>query len=166
MCVRACVCVLPQPTPLCVCLACSERASATGACGDRLKEGASINRSLVTLGNVISALGEDICMYLLIDTAVLVSSVELFYCLNHPLRPPSTLPFPSPTFDSALPFSAAEMGTKATTRGFIPYRDSVLTWLLKDSLGGNSKTIMVTSKLLDVWHTGSRQQVHPTTRVD
>ena len=43
-----------------VCLACSERASATGASGDRLKEGASINRSLVTLGNVISALGEDI----------------------------------------------------------------------------------------------------------
>jgi kinesin family protein 1 len=25
----------------------------------------------------------------------------------------------------------------------VPYRDSVLTWLLKESLGGNSKTIMI-----------------------
>jgi soluble cytochrome b562 len=29
------------------------------------------------------------------------------------------------------------------TRDVVPYRDSVLTWLLKDSLGGNSKTAMV-----------------------
>ena len=35
----------------------SERASATGAEGIRLKEGGNINRSLVCLGNVISALG-------------------------------------------------------------------------------------------------------------
>lgn len=30
-------------------------------------------------------------------------------------------------------------------QNFVPYRDSVLTWLLKDSLGGNSKTIMIAS---------------------
>uniref|UniRef100_A0A8D8RF75 Kinesin-like protein n=3 Tax=Cacopsylla melanoneura TaxID=428564 RepID=A0A8D8RF75_9HEMI len=72
-------------------LAGSERADATGATGDRLKEGAHINKSLVTLGSVISSL--------------------------------------------------AELSVKKST--FVPYRDSVLTWLLKDSLGGNSKTIMI-----------------------
>ncbi|KAG7202642.1 hypothetical protein KM043_009820 [Ampulex compressa] len=79
-------------------LAGSERANATGATGQRLKEGAHINKSLVTLGSVISALAE-------------VSS----------------------TTDA----------TTSKRNVFIPYRDSVLTWLLKDSLGGNSKTIMI-----------------------
>lgn len=37
-------------------LAGSERASKTGATGDRLKEGCKINLSLSALGNVISAL--------------------------------------------------------------------------------------------------------------
>ena len=31
----------------------------------------------------------------------------------------------------------------ATRAKFVPYRDSKLTWLLKENLGGNSKTIMV-----------------------
>ena len=41
-------------------LAGSERADSTGATGQRLKEGGSINKSLVTLGNVISTLGKGI----------------------------------------------------------------------------------------------------------
>ncbi|XP_030370145.1 kinesin-like protein Klp98A isoform X2 [Scaptodrosophila lebanonensis] len=81
-------------------LAGSERANATGATGQRLKEGAHINKSLVTLGSVISALAE--------QTGV------------------ATTP---------------NSGTKRVL--YIPYRDSILTWLLKDSLGGNSKTIMI-----------------------
>lgn len=79
-------------------LAGSERADATGATGQRLKEGAHINKSLVTLGSVISALAE-------------------------------------------LSVTVDSNGIKKSL--FIPYRDSVLTWLLKDSLGGNSKTIMI-----------------------
>ncbi|XP_077907497.1 kinesin-like protein KIF16B isoform X3 [Ictidomys tridecemlineatus] len=80
-------------------LAGSERADATGATGVRLKEGGNINKSLVTLGNVISALAD-------------------------------------------LSQDAANSLVKKK-QVFVPYRDSVLTWLLKDSLGGNSKTIMI-----------------------
>ncbi|XP_063490041.1 kinesin-like protein KIF16B isoform X24 [Symphalangus syndactylus] len=80
-------------------LAGSERADATGATGVRLKEGGNINKSLVTLGNVISALAD-----LSQDTANTLAKKK---------------------------------------QVFVPYRDSVLTWLLKDSLGGNSKTIMI-----------------------
>ncbi|KAL2086530.1 hypothetical protein ACEWY4_017589 [Coilia grayii] len=80
-------------------LAGSERADATGATGVRLKEGGNINKSLVTLGNVISALAD---------------------------------------------LSQDSGNSNAKKRQvFVPYRDSVLTWLLKDSLGGNSKTIMI-----------------------
>ncbi|XP_067148985.1 kinesin-like protein KIF16B isoform X2 [Apteryx mantelli] len=80
-------------------LAGSERADATGATGVRLKEGGNINKSLVTLGNVISALA------------------DLSQDATNPLAKKKQV--------------------------FVPYRDSVLTWLLKDSLGGNSKTIMI-----------------------
>ncbi|WAR19002.1 KI16B-like protein [Mya arenaria] len=79
-------------------LAGSERATATGATGVRLREGGSINKSLVSLGTVIKQLAE-----------------------------------------------ASEKGQRAGKGTFIPYRDSVLTWLLKDSLGGNSRTIMITT---------------------
>ena len=53
--------VLPSLLVAVCFVACSERASATGAEGDRLKEGGNINRSLVCLGTVISSLGEHMC---------------------------------------------------------------------------------------------------------
>ncbi|KAH0839542.1 hypothetical protein J3R83DRAFT_428 [Lanmaoa asiatica] len=81
-------------------LAGSERANSTGATGQRLKEGANINKSLTTLGKVISQLA--------------LASQD-----------------------------AGKKGKKGKGDEFIPYRDSVLTWLLKDSLGGNSKTAMI-----------------------
>ncbi|XP_070140934.1 kinesin-like protein unc-104 [Drosophila kikkawai] len=77
-------------------LAGSERADSTGAKGTRLKEGANINKSLTTLGKVISALAE-----------------------------------------------VASKKKNAKKADFIPYRDSALTWLLRENLGGNSKTAMI-----------------------
>jgi len=71
-------------------LAGSERLKRTGAVGERMKEGISINCGLLALGNVISALSD-------------------------PNR-----------------------------RGqHVPFRDSKITRLLQDSLGGNSKTLMI-----------------------
>eukprot|EP01065_Artemidia_motanka_P033906 TRINITY_DN4095_c0_g1_i2.p1 TRINITY_DN4095_c0_g1~~TRINITY_DN4095_c0_g1_i2.p1 ORF type:complete len:2082 (+),score=780.43 TRINITY_DN4095_c0_g1_i2:67-6246(+) len=75
-------------------LAGSERVSKSHASGVRLQEGANINKSLTTLGLVISALAE-------MD------------------------------------------GRGGGARKHVPYRDSVLTWILKDNLGGNSKTMMI-----------------------
>ncbi|KRT84686.1 Kinesin, partial [Oryctes borbonicus] len=71
-------------------LAGSERSKKTGATGQTFKEGVNINKGLLALGNVISALGDE-----------------------------------------------------KTQNGYISYRDSNLTRLLKDSLGGNSITLMI-----------------------
>ena len=56
-------------------LAGSERADSTGAKGTRLKEGANINKSLTTLGKVISALSEN-------SVSLLNSVPELKYHKN------------------------------------------------------------------------------------
>lgn len=73
-------------------LAGSERIKRTGATGQGVKEGININKGLLVLGNVISALASQAN-----------SSKEIF----------------------------------------VPYRDSKLTRLLKGSLGGNHKTLMI-----------------------
>ncbi|KAG0659321.1 kinesin-like protein Klp5, partial [Maudiozyma exigua] len=75
-------------------LAGSERAASTKNRGQRLHEGANINRSLLALGNCINAL----C----------IEEAHNSKRINH-----------------------------------IPYRDSKLTRLLKFSLGGNCKTVMI-----------------------
>ncbi|XP_063424570.1 kinesin-like protein KIF14 isoform X2 [Mytilus trossulus] len=74
-------------------LAGSERQSQAKTEGDRLREATNINKSLTTLGMVISSL--------------------------------------------------SKKSTSGKKKFFIPYRDSVLTWLLKESIGGNSKTAML-----------------------
>ena len=55
LCSYVCPCMLPNPStpPSLPPPWISERADSTGATGDRLKEGAAINKSLSTLGNVI-----------------------------------------------------------------------------------------------------------------
>ncbi|XP_072388088.1 uncharacterized protein [Diabrotica undecimpunctata] len=77
-------------------LAGSERAASRCFNLSRFKEGSNINRSIVALGNVISALADQ-------------------------------------TYKQA----------RGIRRRFVPFRDSILTWLLKDILGGNSNTVMV-----------------------
>ena len=75
-------------------LAGSERTHVVNATGERLKESVLINKSLLTLGKVITQLAE---------------------------------------YDFL----------RGSSNTYIPYRESVLTWLLKESLGGNSKTTMI-----------------------
>ncbi|XP_039088776.1 stAR-related lipid transfer protein 9 [Hyaena hyaena] len=105
-------------------LAGSERADPS-YCKDRITEGANINKSLVTLGIVISTLAQ--------NSQAFSSCQSLNSAAND-------------GGDSGIPRSpsgTSSGGAHSRRQSYIPYRDSVLTWLLKDSLGGNSKTIMI-----------------------
>ncbi|KAG8234633.1 hypothetical protein J437_LFUL014209, partial [Ladona fulva] len=123
-------------------LAGSERAGAAGEpsddCNTRLKEGASINRSLVTLGNVISALAER-CSSRQPEDQQSRSSSESPSRSSPSSSASSTPSHCSPTTRRRRPITRQ----RTVSFFFVPYRDSVLTWLLKDSLGGNSKTVMI-----------------------
>uniref|UniRef100_A0A8C6YBG7 Kinesin motor domain-containing protein n=1 Tax=Naja naja TaxID=35670 RepID=A0A8C6YBG7_NAJNA len=102
-------------------LAGSEKADPS-YCKHRITEGANINKSLVTLGIVISTLAENTQMF---SSCQSISSI-------------------ASEVDSDRTDSYCGSNINSCKRqAYIPYRDSILTWLLKDSLGGNSKTIMV-----------------------
>ncbi len=47
------------------------------------------------------------------------------------------------TFINVISTLADLSGNPNSAKHYIPYRDSCLTWLLKDSLGGNSKTVIL-----------------------
>ncbi|MBZ3888049.1 Kinesin-like protein KIF1A [Sciurus carolinensis] len=144
-------------------LAGSERADSTGAKGTRLKEGANINKSLTTLGKVISALAEmdsgpnkvsglvdheggrlEQRCQLPVHLRVAHHSLSLNEDTAQPLQDrPRAGRCPEGAAPTFWPPSAVWENKKKKKTDFIPYRDSVLTWLLRENLGGNSRTAMV-----------------------
>ena len=116
-------------------LAGSERAESTGATGDRLKEGAAINK----------------VRHLAISRRI--SPYLATYRHITPHTPPSTafshLPMLAPAIYQSLSSlgnvisALADRANHPGKKVFVPYRDSKLTQILQSALGGNSKTIMV-----------------------
>lgn len=104
-------------------LAGSERLNATGATGDRLKEATNINSSLSTLGEVIRKLSDQ----------------------GKSTRRSSSSSSSSSSSGSNDDGDAlyGSNGRAVGSNVHVPYRNSLLTWILKDSLGGNSKTAIV-----------------------
>jgi hypothetical protein len=96
-------------------LAGSERVESSGVTGVNFKEAIEINKSLSALGLVISKLADK-------SSRVAQTDKLSTRCLGA---------------------SKKERKTLKKAKDHIPFRDSVLTWILKESLGGNSKTYMI-----------------------
>ncbi|KAK4473706.1 hypothetical protein MN116_003051, partial [Schistosoma mekongi] len=103
-------------------LAGSERQTSTSTLSGRFIESCQINKSLFTLGKVITQLSQN-------NT----SKKRAFPSSEPRSASQNTGPLVSMT--------PCRLANKQ--RDFVSYRDSLLTWLLKDSLGGNSITVML-----------------------
>ena len=101
-------------------LAGSERVGESGVTGINFKEATLINKSLSTLGRVISTLSDKF------KSRLPVISQAYGYTFN--------------TFNT----NAANSGPQAIPSDTpVPFRDSKLTFILKESLAGNSKTYLI-----------------------
>ena len=105
-------------------LAGSEKGSATGNKGARFREGANINKSLLALGNP-----------------------KKYDPMKMPVLPPEIICFAFVPLRCKLIQFALGNCINALAEGskYIPYRNSKLTRLLKDSIGGNCRTVMISN---------------------
>jgi len=129
-------------------LAGSESVKLAATSGERLKEGASINKSLLTLGRVIKALAAQAQGQKKARRSSLVTPQEDKEKPNSGSKRRGSMGSghnhghnsSSETEDE--PFHT-HTPTSSGSAAVIPYRESVLTFLLKESLGGNSSSALI-----------------------
>ncbi len=125
-------------------LAGSERVEMSGVTGINFKEAININKSLSTLGLVISKLAEHSQTKLIAKSKANAPSIKPSAkqtLLSTGTKPTRLMTGVSPV-KASVRDSPKEVKDKSISE-HVPYRDSVLTWILKESLGGNSKTFMI-----------------------
>ncbi len=127
-------------------LAGSERQKMAGTEGERLAEGAAINKSLLALSKVVGGGGQP-------GLSAALACLRLCETQPRGWFPWSMLCQHCPPMQVIYTLAAAP-SVGSSTAPYVPYRDSVLTRLLHPSLGGNSRTgecrCMVPLLLLDL----------------